>query len=116
MEGSDNAGYAVQDPRAFEAEQKEAHYRWMVSAPDFLDITDNEFRETSRATRSAIADRTVHTQGERIRMAKAPQTLERPLLWLKGLLKTILVPAIPTLVAGLIVSYRQDIWHFFKQL
>ena len=41
VEGSRNAGYAVQDPREFEAKQKEALYRWAPSAPNSLDLSTN---------------------------------------------------------------------------
>ena len=115
VEGSRNAGYAVQDPRAFEAEQKEALYRWAPSAPNSLDFSDHELRELSQAIRGADAGGVVRVQGDRDKMKKALRA-GWTFLWLKGLLKTILIPVIPMVMAGLIVAYRHEIWHFFKQL
>ena len=116
VEGARNAGYAVQTPREFEAEQKEALYLWAPSAPDSLDLGDREIQEFSRPSRRAGAGNAVRMQAERPRTKKAPRPAGWPPLWLKGLLKTILVPVIPMVMAGLIVAYRQEIWHFLKQL
>ena len=115
VEGSRNAGYAVQDPRAFEAEQKEALYRWAPSAPDSLDFSDHELRELSQAIRGADAGGAVRAQGDQDKMKKAPRA-GWTFLWLKGLLKTILIPVIPMVMAGLILAYRQEIWLFFEKL
>ena len=116
VEGARSAGYAVRTPREFEAEQKEALYLWAPSAPESLDLGDREIREFSRSSRRAGAGNAVRMQAERPETKKAPRPTEWTPLWLKGLLKTILVPVIPMVMAGLIVAYRQEIWHFLKQL
>ena len=115
VEGSRNAGYAVQDPRAFEAEQKEALYRWAPSAPNSLDISDHELRELSQATRGADANYFVRIQRARHKMKKVLR-VGWIFLWLKGFWKTILVPVFTAVMTGLILLYHREIWHFFKQL
>ena len=115
MEGSRNAGYAVQDPRAFEAEQKEALYRWAPSAPNSLDLSDHELRELSQATRGADANYFVRIQRARHKMKKVLR-VGWIFLWLKGFWKTILVPVFTAVMTGLILLYHREIWHFFKQL
>ena len=115
LEGAGNAGYAVQDPREFETKQKEALYRWAPSAPNSLDLGDHELRELSQAIRGADTVDTVHLPEERTSMTRSPRPAGT-LLWLKGLLKTILIPVIPMVMAGLIVAYWQDIWNLFRQL
>ena len=116
VEGARNAGYALQEPRKFETEQKEALYRWAPSAPDSLDLSNQEVRELSRAIRGADVGDAVLMQEERPRMKKASRLAGCLPLWLKALLKTILIPVVPMVMAGLIVAYRQEILHFFKQL
>ena len=116
VEGAENAGYAVQNPREFEAEQKEALYLWAPSAPDSLDLGDRKIQKFSQPIRSANAGDAVRMQGERPKTKTAPWPAGWPPLWLKGILKTILIPVIPMVTAGLIVAYRHEIWHFFKQL
>ena len=115
LEGAGNAGYAVQDPREFETKQKEAFYRWAPSAPNSLDLGDHELRELSQAIRGADTVDTVHLPEERTSMTRSPRPAGT-LLWLKGLLKTILIPVIPMVMAGLIVAYWQGIWNLFRQL
>lgn len=116
VEGARNAGYAVQDPREFETEQKEALYRWVPSAPDSLDLSDHEMQKLSQTIRGAGGGNAVRKQGERARMEKSPRSAGRVLLYLKGLLKTFLVPIATAVIAGLILMNWQNIWLFFKQL
>ena len=116
VEGAGNAGYAVQDPREFEAEQKEALYHWASSAPDSLDLSDHELRELSQAIRGAGAGDAVRMHEERNKMKAGLRPAGWTPLWLKGLWKTILIPVIPMVMAGLIVTYWQSILNFLKQL
>lgn len=116
VEGAGNAGYAVQDPREFEAEQKEALYHWASSAPDSLDLSDHELRELSQAIRGAGGGNAVRMHVERNKMKTGLRPAGWTPLWLKGLWKTILIPVIPMVMAGLIVAYWQNILNFLKQL
>ena len=116
VKGARNAGYPVQDPREFEAAQKEALYRWVPSAPDSLDISDHELRELSQVVRGADACDAVRMQGEQDKTKKALRQAGRFIPYLKSLLKTFLAPIVTGVIAGLILTNWQDIWDFFKQL
>ena len=115
VQGSRNAGYTVQDPREFEAEQKEALYHWASSAPDSLDISDHELRELSQATRSTDAGASIRKQEEREKLKKALRLAGQVFPYLKSLSDKFLVPITVAVIAGLILMNWQNIWHFFKQ-
>ena len=99
----------------YEAEQKEALYRWAPSAPDSLDLSDHELQELSQAIRGAAAGGAARMQVEQDNMKKVLR-VGWTTLWLKGLLKTILIPMFIAVMAGLIVAYWQNILHFLKHL
>ena len=116
VKGARNAGYPVQDPRVFEAAQKEALYRWVPSAPDSLDISDHELRELSQVVRGADTADTVRMQEKPDEMKRALRLAGRVRSYMKSLFKTFLIPIAIAVIAGLILMNWQDIWHIFKQL
>ena len=115
VQGSRNAGYTVQDPREFEAKQKDALYRWASSAPDSLDLSDHEPQEHSQATRGTDAGASIRKQEERAKLKKALRLAGQVFPYLKSLSDKFLVPITIAVIAGLILMNWQNIWHFFKQ-
>ena len=45
IRGSRNAKYTVNDPEEFQDEQREFLYRWAPTAPDTLDLSDQEVQD-----------------------------------------------------------------------
>lgn len=55
-EGAVNAGYSVQNKRKFEATQRQNLYDWAPTAPDTLDLSDQEIQDLFNGTRDWHVD------------------------------------------------------------
>ena len=51
IRGARDAGYTIKDPEEFQDEQREFLYRWAPTAPDTLDLSDQEVQDLFQGTR-----------------------------------------------------------------